>query len=56
MNINTIDPTTLLCMIIWFVIIIAFVIYRCRQIEKELLKYMDDKMDEYINELKSRKL
>lgn len=56
MNTNTIDPTTLLSMIIWFVIIIVFIIYRCRQTEKELLKYMDDKMDEYINELRNRRL
>lgn len=56
MNTNTIDPTTFLCILWWFVCVVIFIICKINQTEKELKKYMDDKIDEYINELKNRKL
>lgn len=45
-----IDETTFLCMTIWFVILVIFIVYRCNKLEKELTDYIDEKLSEFNNE------
>lgn len=43
----------LFCTVLFF-FIIAFILYKGGKTEKELNKYMDDKISEYLKELKNK--
>lgn len=49
---KTIDPITLFLVIWWSVCIVIFIFCRINKMEKEINKYMDDKIQQYIDELK----
>lgn len=44
------EPGTFVCLSIWFIILVLFVVYQCNRIEKELTDYIDEKLSEFTNE------
>lgn len=47
-----IDPTTFLCMVIWFVILIVFVCFKSWQTKRELEAYIEKRLDDHKYQIK----
>lgn len=49
-----IDPITLFCIALWFVVLVVFITYKSKETERELKEYIDNKLQECIDKFNKK--
>ena len=44
---ETINPYVFLCLILWLIVLVIFIVWRCNKMKKELNDYMDEKLNDF---------